>query len=96
MRTTRKQISAEILRQTGYHIGVHGSQAIGVYHFYSDDPATALMLASFEETSVYVFNLSDFSVDRWADEFVDRLNKYREERSDRQAAIDLYKKIRLG
>lgn len=80
MRTTRKNISAAIKAATGFDIGVAGSQAIGCYHFFSDDPATGLMLANFESTSVYVYNLSDYSVDRWSEEFCDMLEKYRNDR----------------
>jgi len=75
MRTTRKAISAEIKKRTGMDILVGGSQAIGCYHFYSDDSDTASMLAKFYSTTVDVFSLSDLTVERWADEFDAMLEK---------------------
>ena len=72
--TTRKQISAGIKAATGFDIKVHGSPGIGCYHFYSDDQKTALMLAKFYGTTVYVNTLGQLPVDRWVSEFQDMLD----------------------
>lgn len=76
MRTTRNNIAKAIKAKTGYDIVVEGNASVGCYHFCSDDPDTALMLAGFYCTTVYTAQITSFSVDRWVEEFVDMLEKY--------------------
>lgn len=78
MRVTRNNIAKAIKARTGYDIVLEGDANIGCYHFCSDDPDTALMLAAFYCTTVYTAQITSFSVDRWVDEFVDMLEKHKE------------------
>lgn len=67
--TTRKQISSEIKKRTGLDVGLYGSPSIGCYHFYSDDPDTALKLARCYTMTVDVCYINDLTVKEWADNF---------------------------
>jgi len=79
MRVTRTNISKEIKRRTGLDIGLEGDSNVGCYHFVSDDYSTQMMLAGFYGTTVYTAHITSFSVEGWADLFVEMLDLYKED-----------------
>ena len=67
MRVTRNRIYKAIKEKHGLDVKLF--QGGGVFHFYSDDEKTGLMLSGLYSTTVYMYRLSDQSVDNWVKDF---------------------------
>ena len=70
-RVTRSRIAAAVKARTG--LSVELVKGDGYFYFGSDDPATGLILARCDSTSVYTMTLGGVSVDWWANRFDDIL-----------------------
>lgn len=75
MRVTKKNINIAIKEATGHDVEiVHGN---GYWYFVYDgeDEATIkLIYGQMKSTSVFVYHLSAFSVNRWVEEFKALMN----------------------
>lgn len=77
MISNNRNINKAIKAETGYDINVH--KAEGCVSFYSDDNTTGLMLARFDETTVYVNTIYSLSVEEWVERFQYILEKNKDE-----------------